>query len=38
MKGVHDMVLKGFSYAMIGAFLGGLAMTVVGSAGVLMGL
>ena len=32
------MVLKGFSYAMIGAFLGGLAMTVVGSAGVLMGL
>ncbi|GEN01567.1 hypothetical protein MRA01_61060 [Methylobacterium radiotolerans] len=37
MKGVHDMVLKGFSYAMIGAFLGGLAMTVTGSAGVLMG-
>ncbi|MET3413120.1 hypothetical protein ABIC30_004307 [Methylobacterium sp. 1030] len=38
MKGVHDMVLKGFSYAMIGAFLGGLAMTVAGSASVLMGL
>jgi len=37
MRGVHDMVLKGFSYAMIGAFLSGLAMTVGGSAGVLMG-
>ena len=37
-KGEHDMVLKGFSYAMIGAFAGGLAMTVFGSAGVLMGL
>ncbi|KZC00940.1 hypothetical protein ABID82_005883 [Methylobacterium sp. PvP062] len=37
MRGVHDRVLKGFSYAMIGAFLGGLAMTVSGSAGVLMG-
>ncbi|MET3410283.1 hypothetical protein ABIC30_001442 [Methylobacterium sp. 1030] len=31
-------MLKAFSYAMIGAFLGGLMMTVVGSAGVLMGL
>jgi hypothetical protein len=38
VNGVHDMVLKGFSYAMIGAFLGGLAMTVAGSAGVLMGM
>lgn len=38
MKGVHAMVLKGFSYAMIGAFAGGLAMTVAGSAGVLFGL
>ena len=37
MRGVHDRVLKGFSYAMIGAFLSGLAMTVSGSAGVLMG-
>lgn len=32
------MILKGFSYAMIGAFVGGLAMTVAGSADVLMGL
>lgn len=32
------MVLKGFSYAMIGAFMCGLAMTVAGSAGVLLGL
>jgi len=31
-------MLKAFSYAMICAFLGGLMMTVVGSAGVLMGL
>jgi hypothetical protein len=38
MQGVFDMVLKGFSYAMIGAFVGGLAMTIAGSAGVLMGL
>jgi hypothetical protein len=38
MKGVHDMVLKGFSYAMIGAFLSGIAMTIAGSASVLMGL
>ena len=30
------MVLKGFSYAMLGA--GGLAMTVAGSAGVLFGM
>jgi len=37
-KGVHDMVLKAFSYVMIGAFAGGLAMTVAGSAGVLLGL
>ena len=37
MRGVHDRVLKGFSYAMIGAFLSDLAMTVSGSAGVLMG-
>ena len=37
-NGVHDMVLKGFSYAMIGAFVTGLAMTVAGSAGVLFGL
>ncbi len=33
-----SMALKIFSYAMIGAFVGGLAMTVIGSAGVLMGL
>lgn len=32
------MALKGFSYAMIGAFVCGLAMTVAGSAGVLLGL
>ena len=31
------MLRQAFSYAMIGAFLGGLAMTVTGSAGVLMG-
>jgi len=33
-----NMALKIFSYAMIGAFVGGLAMTVAGSASVLMGL
>ncbi len=38
MTGVRNMVLKGFSYAMIGAFAGGIAMTIAGSAGVLMGL
>jgi ABC-type microcin C transport system permease subunit YejE len=38
MTGMRNMVLKGFSYAMIGAFAGGIAMTIVGSAGVLMGL
>lgn len=32
------MALKGFSYAMIGAFVCGLAMTVAGSAGVLLGV
>lgn len=32
------MVLKAFSYVMIGAFAGGLAMTVAGSAGVLLGM
>lgn len=30
------MVLKGFSYAMIGAFAGGLIWTIVGSASVLL--
>ena len=38
MTGVRNMVLKGFSYAMIGAFAGGIAMTIAGSASVLMGL
>ena len=38
MTGVRNMVLKGFSYAMICAFAGGIAMTIAGSAGVLMGL
>ena len=32
------MVLRGFSYAMIGAFICGLAMTVVGSASALLGM
>lgn len=32
------MMLKVFSYTMAGVFLGGLAMTIIGSAGVLMGL
>jgi hypothetical protein len=32
------MMLKGFSYAMIGAFVAGLVMTIAGSADVLMGL
>ncbi|GJD36105.1 hypothetical protein QO012_004128 [Methylobacterium aerolatum] len=32
------MILKGFSYAMIGAFVGGLAMTVAGSANLLLAL
>lgn len=36
--GSATMALKGFSYAMIGAFVCGLAMTVAGSAGVLLGL
>ncbi|GJE75609.1 hypothetical protein BGCPKDLD_2194 [Methylorubrum suomiense] len=31
-------MLKAFSYAMIGVFVCGVAMTVVGSANVLMGL
>lgn len=31
-------MLKAFSYAMIGVFACGVAMTVVGSANVLMGL
>ena len=31
-------VLKGFSYAMIAAFAGGLAFTVVGAAQAMMGL
>ena len=30
------MKLKVFSYAMIGAFMGGLAITIIGAAGVLM--
>lgn len=38
MTGMRNMVLKGFSYAMIGAFAGGIAMTIAGSASVLMGL
>ena len=32
------MNLKGFSYAMIGVFAFGLAMTLVGAVNVLMGL
>ncbi len=32
------MQLRLFSYAMIAVFAGGLAVTVIGSAGVLMGL
>ncbi len=32
------MALKLFSYGMIGAFLGGLALTVWSSAGLLVGL
>lgn len=32
------MQLRLFSYAMIAVFLGGIAMTIAGSAGVLMGL
>ncbi len=31
------MVLKGFSYAMIGAFAGGLILTILGSAGMFPG-
>ncbi len=31
------MVLKGFSYAMIGAFAGGLIWTIIGSASAFMG-
>ncbi|CAA2101192.1 hypothetical protein MBUL_01052 [Methylobacterium bullatum] len=30
------MVLKGFSYAMIGAFAGGLIWTIVGAASVFL--
>jgi hypothetical protein len=37
-KGVRNMLLKGFSYAMIGAFAVGLAVTALGSAGILIGL
>jgi hypothetical protein len=32
------MLLKGFSYGMIAAFVGGLAFTIVGSANVFLGL
>lgn len=32
------MMLKAFSYLMIGAFVSGLVMTIVGSAGVVAGL
>jgi hypothetical protein len=32
------MVLKTFSYAMIGTFIGGLAATIVGSATVILNL
>jgi hypothetical protein len=32
------LLLKGFSYAMIGAFVVGIAVTIAGSAGLLMGL
>ncbi|SFM16339.1 hypothetical protein SAMN05192568_102156 [Methylobacterium pseudosasicola] len=31
------MTLKAFSYAMIGAFVGGLLMTFLGSASMLLG-
>ena len=31
------MVLKGFSYAMIGAFVSGLLATLIGSASLLLG-
>ena len=32
------MALKALSYAMIGAFVGGLLMTLLGSANLLLGL
>jgi hypothetical protein len=32
------MLLKGFSYAMIAAFAGGLAFTIVGTANAFLGL
>ena len=32
------MVLKGFSYAMIGAFAGGLVFTIVGTSQAMIGL
>ncbi|GJE15768.1 hypothetical protein AIGOOFII_0468 [Methylobacterium marchantiae] len=32
-----DMVLKGFSYAMIGVFTGGLVLTIIGSANAFLG-
>jgi hypothetical protein len=32
------MILKGFSYAMIGAFAGGLAFTILGTSHAMMGL
>jgi hypothetical protein len=32
------MILRGFSYAMIAAFVGGLAFTVIGSASVFLNL
>ena len=38
MEKLPDMALKIFSYAMIGVFLGGLAMTIAGSAEVLFGM
>jgi hypothetical protein len=32
------MLLKGFSYAMIGAFAGGLIFTIVGASQAMLGL
>ena len=32
------MMLKGFSYAMIAVFAGGLIVTLVGSANILLGM
>ena len=36
--GIQAMLLRAFSYAMIGVLVGGLAMTVAGTTGALLGL